>query len=114
MAEGMEQARQLIEARLDAMGFVNRKRLSPADGSGEPALYAERLDAPRAPTILIYAHYDVQPSDPLDKWETPPFDATERDGRLYGRGIADDKGPMMIALDTLAAFVALKATCPPI
>ena len=112
MAAGMEEARQLIEARLDAMGFMNRKRLTPADGSGQPALYAERLDAPKAPTILIYAHYDVQPSDPLDKWETPPFDATERDGRLYGRGVSDDKGPMMIALDTLAAFVAVEGQLP--
>ncbi len=112
LAQGMEDARQLIEARIDSMGFVNRKRLTPADGSGQPSIFAERLDAPRAPTILIYAHYDVQPSDPIDKWNTPPFEATERDGRLYGRGISDDKGPMMIALDTLAAFVAVDGQLP--
>jgi acetylornithine deacetylase/succinyl-diaminopimelate desuccinylase-like protein len=112
MAQGMEDARQLIEARLASMGFQNRKRLTPADGSGQPAIYGERMDAPGKPTILVYAHYDVQPSDPLNKWDTPPFDAVERDGRLYGRGISDDKGPMMIALDTLAAFVAVEGKLP--
>lgn len=112
MAEGMEDARQLIEARLDAMGFVNRQRLTPEDGSGQPSLFAERLDAPDAPTILIYAHYDVQPPDPLDKWESPPFAVTERNGKLFGRGISDDKAPMLIALDTLAAFVAVEGRLP--
>lgn len=112
MADGMERARQLIETRLDEMAFRNRQRLLPADGSGQPTIYAERLDAPDRPTILVYAHYDVQPPDPLDKWRTPPFEATELDGRLYGRGISDDKGPMMIALETLAAFIAVEGALP--
>lgn len=112
MAQGMEDARRIIEAQLDAMGFQNRQRLTPTDGSGQPAIYAERMDAPGKPTILVYAHYDVQPSDPLDKWETPPFEPVERDGRLYGRGVSDDKAPMMIALDTLAAFVAVEGQLP--
>lgn len=72
MAEGMEEARNLIEARLDAMGFQNRQRLTPPDRSGQPAIYAERMDAPGKPTILVYAHYDVQPPDLLDKWDSPP------------------------------------------
>jgi acetylornithine deacetylase/succinyl-diaminopimelate desuccinylase-like protein len=112
MAQGMEDARRLIEARIDAMGFQNRQRLTPAGGTGQPALYAERMDAPGKPTMLVYAHYDVQPSDPLNKWDTPPFEPVEREGRLYGRGISDDKGPMMIALDTLAAFVAVEGALP--
>ena len=112
MAQGMEDARTLIEARLDAMGFRNRRRLIPAGGSGQPAIFAERMDAPGRPTILVYAHYDVQPPDPLHKWDTPPFEVTEREGRLYGRGISDDKGPMMIVLDTFAAFVAVEGGLP--
>lgn len=112
MAQGMEDARQLLEARLDAMGFQHCQRLTPSDGSGQPAIYGERMDAPGKPTMLVYAHYDVQPSDPLNKWDTPPFEAVERDGRLYGRGISDDKGPMMIALDTLAAFVSVEGKLP--
>ena len=112
MADGMEMARQLIERRLDEMGFQNRQRLMPDDGSGQPAIFAERLDAPDKPTMLIYAHYDVQPPDPEDKWHTPPFDPVEKDGRIYGRGISDDKGPMMIALETLAAFIAVEKRLP--
>lgn len=112
MEKGMEDARQIIEARLDAMGFEDRQRLTPSDGSGKPAIFAQRRDAPGKPTLLVYAHYDVQPPDPLDKWDTPPFEAVERDGRLYGRGISDDKAPMLIALDTLAAFVAVEGRLP--
>jgi acetylornithine deacetylase/succinyl-diaminopimelate desuccinylase-like protein len=112
MADGMEAARRLIEERLDAMGFQNRQRLGPENGSGQPAIYAERLNAPGAATILVYAHYDVQPPDPLEKWDTPPFEATERDGMLYGRGISDDKAPMLIALESLAAFIAVEGRLP--
>jgi acetylornithine deacetylase/succinyl-diaminopimelate desuccinylase-like protein len=112
MAQGMEDARHFIEARIKAMGFANTQRLTPPDGSGQAALYAERLDAPGKPTILVYAHYDVQPADPLDKWHSPPFEAVERDGRLFGRGISDDKAPMIIALDTLAAFIAVEGQLP--
>ena len=112
MADGMEKARQLIEQKLDQMGFQNRQRLVSGGGSGQPAIFAERLDAPDKPTMLIYAHYDVQPPDPEDKWHTPPFEPVEKDDRIYGRGISDDKGPMMIALRTLAAFIAVEKTLP--
>lgn len=112
MAQGMEDARTFIEARIKAMGFQNTQRLTSPDGTGQATLYGERLDAPGKPTMLVYAHYDVQPSDPLDKWHSPPFEPVERDGRIYGRGISDDKGPMMIALDTLAAFIAVEGRLP--
>ncbi len=112
MAQGMEDARRLIEARLGEMEFSSCQRLCPASDTGQPALYAERLDAPGRPTILIYAHYDVQPPDPLAKWHSPPFEVTERDGKLFGRGISDDKAPMLIALDALAAFMAVDGHLP--
>jgi acetylornithine deacetylase/succinyl-diaminopimelate desuccinylase-like protein len=112
MADGMEAARQLIETQLVRLGFQSLQRLAPEGGEGQPCLYGERLDAPGKPTILIYAHYDVQPPDPLEKWDTPPFEATARGDRLYGRGISDDKGPMMIALSTLAAFIAVDGKLP--
>ena len=111
VAEGMEVTRRVIETRLDAMGFRNRRRLDPADGIGQPVIYAELLEAPNAPTILVYAHYEVRSSDPLEKWDTP-FEATERDGRLYGRGISEDKVPMLIALESLAAFIAVEGRMP--
>jgi acetylornithine deacetylase/succinyl-diaminopimelate desuccinylase-like protein len=59
---------------------------------GFPVVYAEWCHAPGQPTILIYGHYDVQPADPLELWETPPFEPSRRDGQLYARGVSDDKG----------------------
>ncbi len=70
-----------------------------------PVVLAERLDAgPDAFTILAYGHYDVQPVEPLDQWSSPPFELTERDGQLYGRGAADMKGNLLIYLQSLRAL----------
>lgn len=108
-AEGMEGARRLLEARLAELGFGAARRL---DGGGRPALYAERLDAPGKPTLLVYGHYDVQPPDPLELWRSPPFQATLRDGRLYGRGASDDKGPTVVALEAMAALIVAEGRLP--
>jgi acetylornithine deacetylase/succinyl-diaminopimelate desuccinylase-like protein len=69
-----------------------------------PVVYAEWLGAPGAPTILVYGHYDVQPPDPLEKWQSEPFVPVVRDGRLYARGVSDDKGPMLIPIAVAEAF----------
>src|ERR1700709_1835738 len=71
-----------------------------------PLVYADWLHAPGKPTVLCYGHYDVQPPDPLDLWETPPFEPTERNGNLYARGSADDKGQ---AYSHIKAVEALRA-----
>lgn len=106
---GMEGARQLVEARLATAGFDNVQRL---EAGGHPAIYAEWLGAIGRPTFLIYGHYDVQPPDPLDQWQSPPFEPAIRDGRLYGRGASDDKGPASIAIDAAAAFLAVESSLP--
>jgi acetylornithine deacetylase/succinyl-diaminopimelate desuccinylase-like protein len=67
---------------------------------GHPAVAAEWLGAPDAPTILVYGHYDVQPPGDLTAWTTPPFEPSVRDGRIYARGATDDKGPVFVALET--------------
>ena len=66
-----------------------------------PLVYAESLQAPGKPTVLFYGHYDVQPAEPLDLWTSPAFEPTVRNGNIYGRGTADDKGQVHIHLKAL-------------
>jgi acetylornithine deacetylase/succinyl-diaminopimelate desuccinylase-like protein len=80
--------------------------------AGHPVVYAEWLGAAGAPTVLVYGHYDVQPPDPLEKWATEPFRPTVREGRLYGRGVSDDKGPVLIPIKVAEAFFATAGGLP--
>lgn len=77
-----------------------------------PLVVAESLEAPGKPTILFYGHYDVQPAEPLELWTSPPFDPTVRDGQLYGRGTADDKGQVHIHLKALEALQKSEGKLP--
>jgi acetylornithine deacetylase/succinyl-diaminopimelate desuccinylase-like protein len=80
---------------------------------GHPVVVAEWRGAPTgAPTILIYGHYDVQPPEPLESWTSPPFVGTVRDGRLYARGAADDKGQLWVHVTALEACFATRGTLP--
>jgi acetylornithine deacetylase/succinyl-diaminopimelate desuccinylase-like protein len=73
---------------------------------GYPAVFAEWLGAPStAPTLLVYGHHDVQPVDPLNLWLSPPFEATIRDNRLFGRGVVDDKGQVYVHAKAIESFV---------
>ena len=74
------------------------------EGDGQPVVWAESPPVPGAPTLLIYGHYDVQPVDPLDEWVTPPFTPTVRDGKLFARGSADDKGQVFCLLRAYEAL----------
>ncbi|HXH27927.1 MAG TPA: dipeptidase [Candidatus Polarisedimenticolia bacterium] len=74
------------------------------EGKGHPLIWAEGPRIPGAPTLLIYGHYDVQPVDPVDEWHSPPFEATVRDGKLYARGSADDKGQVFCLLRAYEAI----------
>jgi acetylornithine deacetylase/succinyl-diaminopimelate desuccinylase-like protein len=82
------------------------------DTPGNPIVYADWLHAPGAPTILFYGHYDVQPVDPVDLWESPPFEATVRDGEIYARGAADDKGQVFMHLKAIEAHLKQTGTLP--
>src|SRR5690606_27273820 len=74
------------------------------EGRGHPVVWAESPPVPGAPTLLIYGHYDVQPVDPVGEWHTPPFEATIRDGNLFARGTADDKGQVFCLLRAYEAI----------
>jgi len=77
-----------------------------------PLVYADWLHAPGKPTVLCYGHYDVQPPDPVELWHTPPFEPTERDGNLYARGSADDKGQMYMHVKAVEALFAVNGKPP--
>src|SRR5205807_556004 len=79
---------------------------------GHPVVYGEWLGAIGQPTLLVYGHYDVQPADPLEKWHSPPWTPTMRDGRLYARGVSDDKAPMLIPIAVAEAFFATAGRLP--
>ncbi len=98
----VRRAAERITELLDESGFSGI-RLLEIEGA-HPAVYAEVPAPDGAPTVLLYAHYDVQPPGPDEEWETTPFDPIERDGRLLGRGTADDKCGVVMHLAAVRAF----------
>lgn len=99
-----------LAAKFSAIGM--RATVVDVVPDGHPVVRAEWLGRPGAQVLTIYGHYDVQPPDPLAEWHSPPFEPTVRDGFLYARGVADNKGNHMAALK--AAEYALSAGGPPI
>ena len=96
----------------DAMKVVGFERVEMVETERHPIVYGEWLGAPGCPTVLLYGHYDVQPVDPLELWETPPFEASERDGRLYGRGTVDDKGQFYLHLKAMESWMKTAGKLP--
>src|SRR6201996_2544476 len=97
----VHRAAEALAAELKRIGM---EHVHLVEGSGHPLVYADWLHAAGKPTCLCYGHYDVQPPDPLDEWESPPFEPTERDGNLYARGAVDDKGQMYMHLKALESL----------
>src|SRR5437870_9537986 len=89
----------------DEMRRIGLGNVRLIDTPGNPVAYGDWVAAPGAPTILFYGHYDVQPVDPLDLWESPPFEATVRDGEMYARGSADDKGQVFMHFKAVEAYM---------
>jgi acetylornithine deacetylase/succinyl-diaminopimelate desuccinylase-like protein len=99
-----------VVARLQALGFETQVIDKPGSG-GQPVVYAEAPGtSPR--TLLFYNHYDVQPPEPLELWSTPPFEPAIREGKLYGRGVCDDKGNLSARLAALKAWRDVRGEFP--
>ncbi|WP_445665406.1 dipeptidase [Fodinibius sp. AD559] len=89
---------------LDKLNNLDLDRAEVFETDGNPIVYGELITDESKPTVLVYGHYDVQPPDPMDLWETPPFDPKVRDGDIYARGAADDKGQLYTHIKALEAY----------
>src|SRR4030088_3138513 len=105
----IERAAKWVADKLGAAGLEN---IEIVPTKMHPLVYAESLHAPGKPTILSYGHYDVQPPEPLDLWTSPAFEPTVRDGNLFGRGTADDKGQVHIHLKALQSLQKVNGKLP--
>jgi len=104
---GMRECAALVSEMLKARGF----EVQIMDTHGAPVVFGERKGKSDK-TLLIYNHYDVQPPEPLDLWETPPFEPSLRDGKLYGRGVSDDKGHIISRLFAIDSILASDGQLP--
>jgi len=105
----IERAARWVADHLRSAGF---KTVEIVPTRLHPLVYAESLEAPGKPTILFYGHYDVQPPEPLELWTSPAFEPQTRNGAVYGRGTADDKGQVHIHLKALECLHQLKGRFP--
>jgi acetylornithine deacetylase/succinyl-diaminopimelate desuccinylase-like protein len=108
-ADDIRRAASFVADSLRRAGMENIEVIPTA---GHPLVYADWLHAPGKPTVLCYGHYDVQPADPLELWQSPPFEPTERNGNLYARGAVDDKGQMYMHIKAMEALRAVNGTLP--
>jgi acetylornithine deacetylase/succinyl-diaminopimelate desuccinylase-like protein len=106
--EGMRGAREFVADLLSSLGFA----VEIVPTKLHPIVLARLGGDPSWPHVIIYGHYDVQPADPLNLWQTSPFEPTERNGRLYGRGAADNKGPLMVHISAVARLLAQNPRIP--
>jgi len=105
---GMLGAQNFVAGLLKEIGFA----VEVVPTALHPVIVAKRGDNPQWPHVIIYGHYDVQPPDPLDKWTTPPFEPVIKGERIYGRGTADNKGPLMVHLAAVARLLEKNPQLP--
>jgi acetylornithine deacetylase/succinyl-diaminopimelate desuccinylase-like protein len=105
----VQEAAEWVEARMQTAG-IQSVRVMPT--GGHPVVYGDWVHAPGKPTVLIYGHFDVQPVDPLDLWDIPPFEPTLKEGRIYARGATDDKGNMFIPLTVIESILKTDKALP--
>ncbi len=105
---GMREVAGLLLGMLERLGMQTRL----VETAGAPMVVGRWDGAPGAPTVLLYGHYDVQPPEPLELWTTPPFEPAVRDGRIYARGVADNKGQHLAQIIALEAHMAVHGRLP--
>ena len=109
-ASEVNRCAQAVAGQMKEYGLENVQILTVGDA--HPYVYGEWLHAPGKPTVLLYAHHDVQPVGNEALWKSPPFEPTERDGRLYARGSADDKAGISVHLAAIASYLKTSGKLP--
>lgn len=107
--EEMGKAAAFVANQLRAAGM---EKVETFPTSGHPIVYGERIEDNEKPTVLVYGHYDVQPVDPVELWESGPFEPTVRGGELFARGAADDKGQVFIHFKSAEAYMHTRKRLP--
>src|SRR5271165_1657063 len=105
---GIQDVADRLVRMLTEMGLA----ASTVPTAGHPMVVARWQDAPGKPTVLLYGHYDVQPADPIEAWTTPPFEPDIRDGRIYARGVADNKGQHFAQMLAIEAHLKTHGKLP--
>ena len=107
----IRRAVEFLANELREMGMKNVEIIEGKENQ-HPLLYAEWLEAPGKPTLLLYGHYDVQPPDPLEEWVSPPFEPAIRNDNLYARGAVDDKGQTYLLVKAVEGFLKTEGKLP--
>jgi len=108
-ADDVQRAATWLADHLDAIGLQHTEIL---DTDGHPIVYGEHVTDPGKPTVVVYGHYDVQPPDPLEEWDTAPFEPTHHNGSIYARGACDDKGQMFMQVKAAQAYLSGEGELP--
>src|SRR5437764_1665922 len=112
LPEHRDDIRRAADFVADSLRKAGLENVEIIPTAGHPLVYGDWLHAAGKPTVLCYGHYDVQPPDPLEQWVTPPFEPTIRNGNLYARGSADDKGQMYMHIKAIETLRAVNGTLP--
>lgn len=105
---GIRECAGMLRELMEEVGLQARL----LETNGHPVVYGERICDPQAFTLLIYGHYDVQPPDPVNEWLSPPFEPTIRDGRIYCRGVGDNKGQLMAQILAIKTYLDIAGELP--
>jgi acetylornithine deacetylase/succinyl-diaminopimelate desuccinylase-like protein len=112
LAENKDDINRAAEFTASKLKDAGMNRVEVFKTEGHPLVYGEWLGAPGKPTVLVYGHYDVQPADPLDLWDSPPFEPVIKDNKIYARGATDDKGQLYAHVKSVEAFFKTTGTLP--
>lgn len=108
-AEDVRRAAKWVAGHLIELGV---QRVEVMETPGHPIVYGEYIVDESLPTVLVYGHYDVQPPDPLELWESPPFEPLIKDGKIYARGTSDDKGQLFMHIKAAESFLKTSGSLP--